>query len=154
MYYQTKWMNNREWLMVANDVGILFVGLASELEDKKLRSLVESQGQLEPYFNELKEYFNGERKHFNWPLIAQGTPFQQEVWAILQLIPYGSTQHYGQIAEQLGRPKAARAVAKAIGKNPHLIITPCHRVIGKDGSLTGFRAGLDLKQELLNLEER
>ncbi len=157
MYYQIERLIDRDWLIVANDTGILYVGLASSDGSKKFINsirMTQIEDQLDLYFIELEEYFNGGRKQFDWPLIVQGTPFQKEVWEALHLIPYGSTWNYGQIAERLNRPKAVRAVANAIGRNPHLVITPCHRVIGKDGSLRGFSSGLDLKQELLELEER
>ena len=84
----------------------------------------------------------------------QGTPFQQKVWAALREIPYGETRSYGQIAAQVGNPKASRAVGMANNRNPIAIIVPCHRVIGANGSLTGYAGGLNVKQELLALERR
>ena len=101
---------------------------------------------------ELQEYFAGTRKTFDLALDLAGTPFQRQVWAQLRTIPFGSAVCYSQVAQAIGRPEAVRAVAQAIGRNPCLIVVPCHRVLGKDGSLTGFSAGLDLKKQLLNLE--
>lgn len=102
---------------------------------------------------ELQEYFKGERNAFDVSLdISAGTPFQQSVWQGLIDIPFGKTITYGALANILNNPKAVRAVGTANGKNPILIIIPCHRVIGSDGSLIGFSAGLDMKKDLLSLE--
>lgn len=101
---------------------------------------------------QLDEYFSGTRKTFSLPLNPLGTPFQKSVWAELQNIPYGATAHYGEIASRINNPKACRAVGLANGRNPIPIIIPCHRIIGKDGSLTGFGGGLELKKKLLELE--
>ena len=101
---------------------------------------------------QLMEYFVHIRTSFSLPLDLSGTTFQQQVWNALREIPYGQTSTYGEIAARIGAPRAVRAVGRAIGKNPCLIVIPCHRVLGKDGSLTGFSAGMDLKQRLLTLE--
>lgn len=98
-------------------------------------------------------YFRGERQVFDVPLHAPGSPFQRQVWAALQSIPYGETTHYQALAEQLGKPSAVRAVAAANGANRISILIPCHRVIGKDGSLTGYGGGLHRKQWLLDHEQ-
>jgi len=98
------------------------------------------------------EYFRGERRRFSLTLAAKGTPFQHEVWHALQNIPYGQTASYGEIATLLNRPKAARAVGRANGTNPICLIVPCHRVIGSDGSLTGFAFGEKIKEKLLRHE--
>ena len=103
---------------------------------------------------QLQEYLDGNRRSFDFPVECSGTAFQKEVWSALLQIPYGTTASYGDVAEMIGRPKAVRAVGQAIGKNPCLIFVPCHRVIGKYGSLTGFSAGLKLKQYLLGLEQK
>ena len=103
---------------------------------------------------QLTEYAAGSRTEFDLPVKPVGTDFQQAVWAALQTIPYGETRTYGEIAAQIGRPKAVRAVGGACNKNRILLLIPCHRVIGKNGSLTGFGAGPDMKAELLNLEKR
>ncbi len=101
---------------------------------------------------ELRAYFAGELQDFSVPLHLHGTPFQRSVWAELRRIPYGETRSYGQLADALGNPKASRAVGLANGKNPLGIIVPCHRVVGADGSLTGYGGGLERKQRLLEFE--
>ncbi len=101
---------------------------------------------------ELREYFEGTRKVFTLPLSLKGTPFQMKVWEELRKIPYGETLSYGQIAENVGNPKAARAVGMANNKNPIMIIVPCHRVIGKNGKLVGYAGGVDIKEKLLKIE--
>lgn len=104
--------------------------------------------------SQLREYFRGERKSFDLPLAPRGTQFQLKVWAALREIPYGQTRSYGQIAQAVGNPKACRAVGMANNRNPIAIIVPCHRVIGADGSLTGYAGGLETKRFLLELERR
>ncbi len=101
---------------------------------------------------QLLEYFAGERIHFTLPLAPIGTEFQQSVWSALQEIPPGETRTYGQLAAQLGNPNASRAVGRANATNPICVIIPCHRVIGSDGSLTGFAFGEEIKQRLLDAE--
>ncbi|RDG39374.1 methylated-DNA--[protein]-cysteine S-methyltransferase [Streptomyces corynorhini] len=101
---------------------------------------------------QLGAYFDGELTEFDLPLRMAGTPFQREVWAELEKIPYGETRSYGELAEALGRPGASRAVGLANGRNPVSVIVPCHRVIGSTGSLTGYGGGLDRKQRLLAFE--
>ena len=101
---------------------------------------------------ELQRYFDGRLQQFTVPLDPQGTPFQQQVWQALLHIGYGRLSTYGQLAQQIGRPAAARAVGAAVGRNPLGIIVPCHRVLGQDGTLTGYAGGLDRKQALLQLE--
>ncbi|WP_099025952.1 methylated-DNA--[protein]-cysteine S-methyltransferase [Mycolicibacterium palauense] len=102
---------------------------------------------------QLDAYFAGELREFGLALRLEGTAFQRRVWAALQSIPYGQTRSYGQIAEEIGAPGASRAVGLANGHNPIAIIVPCHRVIGANGSLTGFGGGLDRKRTLLDLEK-
>ena len=101
---------------------------------------------------ELDEYFGRRRNTFTVPLSPHGTQFQLAVWKALRDIPYGQTRTYGEIAGLVGRPRAARAVGMANHDNPLLIFTPCHRVVGKDGALTGFACGLEVKRRLLELE--
>jgi methylated-DNA-[protein]-cysteine S-methyltransferase len=101
---------------------------------------------------QINEYFAGERKQFDLPLQPMGTPFQLTVWSLLAEIPYGETTGYGDMALKLGDKNKARAVGMANGRNPISIILPCHRVIGSNGSLTGYAGGLDSKSFLLNLE--
>ncbi len=101
---------------------------------------------------QLGEYFTAQRTEFDLPITMLGTPFQRAVWAALREIPYGETMSYGQLAERLGRPTAARAVGLANGRNPIGIIVPCHRVVGATGDLTGYGGGLDRKRFLLEFE--
>ncbi len=101
---------------------------------------------------QLDAYFAGRRRRFDLRLAPQGTVFQQSVWKALQAIPYGQTSFYSRLAEQIGKPKAVRAVGTANGANPISVIIPCHRVIGRDGSLTGYAGGLQRKAQLLALE--
>lgn len=104
--------------------------------------------------DQLTEYFLGKRTEFSLPLAPQGTDFQKKVWKALCMIPYGQTKSYRQIAEQIGNPKACRAVGGANNKNPIMIFIPCHRVIGADGSLVGFGGGLYAKEYMLKLERK
>ncbi|HQA60860.1 MAG: methylated-DNA--[protein]-cysteine S-methyltransferase [Tepidanaerobacteraceae bacterium] len=115
-------------------------------------SLVQSQEKLALYAKQIEAYLNGQRKSFDIPLDLRGTDFQRAVWQALLEIPYGTTKAYSEIAERIKRPRAVRAVGAAIGANPVPIVVPCHRVIGKDGSLRGFAGGLDIKQQLLKIE--
>lgn len=101
---------------------------------------------------QLEEYFAGRRTSFSVPLAAQGTDFQHQVWSALQAIPFGELRSYRDIADSIGNHKAVRAVGAANGRNPIPIIVPCHRVIGSDGTLTGFAGGLPAKRQLLALE--
>ena len=103
---------------------------------------------------QLDAYFNGELTSFSIVLSHTGTPFQKQVWAALHTIPYGDTISYGELASRIGKPTASRAVGAANGANPLPIITPCHRVIGADKSLTGFGGGVETKRYLLALEQR
>jgi methylated-DNA-[protein]-cysteine S-methyltransferase len=102
--------------------------------------------------HQLREYFDGDRRMFDIPLQMSGNAFELRVWDALLEIPYGETVSYGQLARSIGQPGAARAVGLANGRNPVAVIVPCHRVIGADGSLTGFGGGLQRKQLLLDLE--
>ncbi len=119
---------------------------------------VENQAQASPAMTkaiaQVKEYLAGRRTNFDLALNPAGTEFQKQVWNALLQIPYGETRSYKDIAAWIGRPKAVRAVGGAIGKNPIAIIIPCHRVIGADGTLTGFAGGLEIKARLLELESR
>ena len=103
---------------------------------------------------QLGEYFAGERREFDLPLAAAGTPFQHRVWDALREIPYAETLSYRELAKRVGNPAASRAVGAANGRNPLAIVVPCHRVIGADGSLTGYGGGLPVKAALLALEQR
>jgi len=121
------------------------VRLGEPVESNTHPMLLETERQL-------REYFEGRRKVFDLKLDFSGTEFQQQVWRALLTIPYGETRSYAQIAKQIGRPDAVRAVGAANGKNPISIIAPCHRVIGSGGQLTGFAGGLETKAFLLALE--
>ena len=123
----------------------------------------DKQGKIEPIDDaertaalrqQLEEFFAGERHQFDLPLAPRGTEFQRAAWRQLREIPYGETRSYGEMAAAMGRPKASRAVGRANATNPIPILVPCHRVIGADGSLTGFGGGLDAKVALLELEAR
>jgi len=102
--------------------------------------------------DQLTAYFAGQLTEFDLPLAPTGTQFQRTVWAALRQIPYGETWSYGQLASKIGNPAAVRAVGLANGRNPIAVVVPCHRVIGADGSLTGYGGGLDRKRFLLDLE--
>lgn len=108
---------------------------------------------LEEAARQLRAYFAGQRQAFSLPLAPRGTAFQLQVWQALQTIPYGEVRTYGEIARAIGKPKACRAVGMANHKNPISIIVPCHRVVGADGSLTGYGGGLAAKEFLLALEQ-
>lgn len=109
--------------------------------------------ELQEAVTQLQEYFAGTRKEFNIKIAPQGTEFQQKVWELLQEVPHGKTISYSKLSDQYGDPKAIRAVASANGKNPILIIIPCHRIISKDGGLGGFSAEIWRKEWLLNHEQ-
>jgi len=113
---------------------------------------VESAEKTAPCARQLEEYFAGRRRGFDLALDLRGTDFQKRCWQELLKIPYGETRSYADIARAIGRPTAVRAVGLANGQNPIAIIVPCHRVIGSDGSLTGYGGGLDIKRKLLELE--
>jgi methylated-DNA-[protein]-cysteine S-methyltransferase len=115
-------------------------------------ALIRNDARLNRYRDELAAYMRGERAALEFRLAARGTAFQQKVWDSLLAIPYGETRTYSDIAAAIGRPAAVRAVGAAIGANPILIALPCHRVVGKNGSLTGYRGGLAMKEALLTLE--
>lgn len=121
---------------------------------KKLKAPITQNNNLhiDELETQLKEYFEGKRKEFTVALVIEGTPFQKEVWAALQAIPYGSTRSYKEQSTAIGMPKAVRAVANANGRNPISIVIPCHRVIGSNGTLTGYGGGLWRKKFLLELE--
>ena len=111
-----------------------------------------ASGGFEGVTRQLDEYFAGERRDFDLALAPQGTPFQQRVWAALRTIPYGETRSYGQLAREIDVPHMTRAVGSATGRNPLSIVIPCHRLVGADGSLTGYAGGLARKRYLLDLE--
>lgn len=103
---------------------------------------------------QVEQYFAGKRSTFSLPIAAQGTPFQRKAWAALEKIPYGKAISYSEQADLMGEPGKARAVGMANGRNPVCLIVPCHRVVGKNGNLTGYAFGLDIKKSLLDFEAR
>lgn len=146
-----------ELKLVASDKGLAAI-LWENDDPKRVRLCPLEKNERHPVLLEterqLNDYFAGRRQSFLLKLDFAGTEFQKKVWNALTTIPFGETRSYGQIARQIGRPKASRAVGAANGKNPISIIAPCHRVIGSNGKLTGFAGGLDTKARLLKLESR
>src|SRR5580693_1887724 len=145
-----------ELKLVASDEGLVAILWENDNPKRvKLGALVENSDRpiLLETERQLKEYFQGKRKSFSLKLDLMGTKFQNDVWQALLAIPFGETRSYGQIARQLGNPRALRAVGAANGRNPISIVVPCHRVIGASGKLTGFAGGLKTKAQLLSLEE-
>ena len=158
-------MTHYDYMWVASPVGKLQLvakgdALAAILWENerpnrvRLEPMVENRSSavLAKVAEQLAEYFAGQRSRFEVKLEFKGTDFQQQVWAALLTIPFGETRTYSQIARQIGKPAAVRAVGAANGRNPISIIAPCHRVIGASGELTGFAGGLAAKQTLLNIE--
>lgn len=159
-------MNATRWTMTDSPIGPLLL-TADDIGLTRLYMEVRKHGpdEVQPEWRrdhrafseacrQLEEYFAGERTEFDLPLNPAGTAFQLKVWEALRTIPYGEIRSYGEIAEQIGRPGAARAVGLANGRNPISIVVPCHRVIGASGALTGYGGGLERKQYLLDLETR
>lgn len=133
--------------IIANDKYILEINRVNKIKEENSNQICKIASE------EILKYFNKEISNINIEYLLQGTDFQKMVWNALLNIPYGKTLTYKEIAILINKPKAVRAVANAISKNKLLIIIPCHRVIGLNGSLTGFRGGLDLKEHLINLEK-
>lgn len=148
--------------VAATDEGLCFVGSHGQPLDELTQwashqylegSLIHDNEKLSPYLAELVQYLQGTLTHFTIPIFFQGTPFQEAVWHALCDIPYGHTKSYSDIAHQIQKPASIRAVGAAIAANPILITVPCHRVVGKNGALTGYRGGMDMKLKLLQLEQ-
>ncbi|ELV8624346.1 methylated-DNA--[protein]-cysteine S-methyltransferase [Vibrio cidicii] len=142
-----------EMTLQANDEGILGIWFTTQT------TLPDDLGQenanhsvLSLALTQLDEYFSGKRTQFDLPIAAKGTAFQMQVWQALTTIPYGETWSYQELANAVGNPKAVRAVGLANGKNPVSIVVPCHRVIGKNGKLTGYAGGIERKRWLLEKE--
>jgi methylated-DNA-[protein]-cysteine S-methyltransferase len=155
LYYQQIPSEVGKLTLIAHEKALVAILWENEkLNRVKFPSIKEEKNH--PVINEtkkqLKEYFKRQRKSFDIPMDPQGTEFQKEVWEALKEIPYGTTLSYGQIAKNIGRPNASRAVGGAIGKNPISIFIPCHRVIGSNGKLTGFAGGISTKATLLKIE--
>ncbi|MEA3355925.1 MAG: methylated-DNA--[protein]-cysteine S-methyltransferase [Candidatus Bipolaricaulota bacterium] len=145
-----------QFILLSSQVGIYRIdlqgGSLAELSHRLKMKVVPDESRNNRLRGELERYLAGRGHSFSCSLDLQGTPFQRGVWDALLEIPYGETCTYAEIAARIGRPKALRAVGQAIGANPTPIIIPCHRVIGKDGHLTGYGGGLKLKRRLLTLE--
>lgn len=163
IYYGKLEHNGWSFYLAATDKGLCYVGSQNkdfdEVENwaaKKRQDamLVHDEEKVRRYKEQLISYLDGERTAFDVPIDLKGTAFQETVWKELQNIPYGKTVSYMDIAEKIEKPKAVRAVGAAIGANPVMILVPCHRVIAKDGKLTGFRGGIPMKEGLLALERK
>jgi methylated-DNA-[protein]-cysteine S-methyltransferase len=143
-------------LLVAGDeAGLRYIGFSTGKDPLQPESTWKEDGNaLSQAIQQLHAYFEGKLKAFSLELAPQGTPFQLRVLSALQEIPYGQTISYGELARRIDKPSASRAVGAANARNPLPIVIPCHRVIGSDGSLTGFGGGLDVKKALLALERR
>ena len=142
-------------LFLAKDTeGLKLVKYAKNVDHAKIPSnWKEDSGSFQEEEQQFTEYFEGKRNYFNLKVSPEGTTFQKSVLHALQKIPYGETRTYGQIAQEIGQPNAARAVGMANNRNPLSIIIPCHRVIGTNGKLTGYAGGLDVKERLLEHEQ-
>jgi methylated-DNA-[protein]-cysteine S-methyltransferase len=156
LYTTTAIIGDQEYTFAATDYGLAYFDLVTNDEDipkffKGYQVITDSQ-KVASYVQPLKDYFAQTGTSFPFALDLIGTDFQKQVWQELLKVPYGVTTTYSALAENFGRPTAVRAVANAVGRNPLLIVVPCHRVLGKDGSLTGFRGGLPLKRRLLTIE--
>lgn len=132
--------------------GTAITNLFFKEESVSQDAIVKETALLKEAGKQLMDYLVGKRKSFELPLAPEGTEFQQNVWKALQEIPWGEIRSYGEVAKSIGQPKAPRAVGMANSKNPILIFIPCHRVMGANGKLVGYAAGLDVKEYLLNLE--
>ncbi len=141
----------RSLVLLASEAGLAGLFFGHRIGERDLPGDADNP-HLDAAEAQLGEYFAGKRTEFEVALDLAGTEFQKSVWAELERIPFGVTRSYGEIAERIGNPKSVRAVGLANGSNPVSVIVPCHRVIGADGSLTGFGGGLELKRRLLVLE--
>lgn len=162
LYYGRLNHSNWELYIAATDRGLCFVGSPNkgldEMQAWAFRSrpkakLIDDEEKVIRYTQQIKEYLDGERKEFDVPVDLQGTPFQELVWKELRKIPYGEVVSYSDIAARIASPKAVRAVGSANGANPVMIVVPCHRVISKNGSLAGFRGGIEMKKALVAIEK-
>ena len=140
-------------LLAARGPGLVWIGFARGRGARRpARDWVRSPGRLGAARGQLAAYFAGRRRRFTLPLAPEGTPFQRRVWRALLRVPYGTTITYTDLARRAGRPAAIRAAGAANGQNPLSIVVPCHRVVGRDGALTGYGGGLAVKAALLELE--
>ena len=157
LIYKTMKSPVGELKLIASDKGLVAVLWENEKPNRVPLSELQEYNRhpiLLETEQQLDEYFTGKRTTFSIALDMRGTRFQNDVWNALLAIPFGETRSYGQLAKQLGKPQASRAVGAANGRNPVSIIVPCHRVIGSSGKLTGFAGGLNTKAYLLSLEKR
>ncbi|MDX8367733.1 methylated-DNA--[protein]-cysteine S-methyltransferase [Cytobacillus sp. IB215665] len=161
LYWSLFSYENWKIYIAATSRGLCFVGSQNQPFEELVKwadhsfpgyDLIQGDEKLQPFTDELIRYFQGNLIRFTIPIYYRGTFFQEVVWKALCDIPYGQTRSYSDIARQIRRPTAVRAIGRAIGANPVLITVPCHRVIGKNGSLTGYRGGMEMKTQLLELE--
>lgn len=161
IYWNSMRLDEQVFFVAATDNGLCCVALPNMSFEAFTRllakmepgaTLVQDEAVLAPYMLQLEEYFQGKRSDFTLPLDLRGTDFQKAVWEALLKIPYGQTTSYGEVAAYIEKPRAVRAVGGAVGANPIAIVVPCHRVVGKNGTLTGYGGGLPLKTRLLQLE--
>lgn len=157
-------LTNREWRLyiAATKKGLCYVGSSnapfeelSEWVKKHIPNgeLIENKAETQMYTTEIIDYLEGIRREFTMPLDLRGTEFQQKVWGELLKVSFGQDATYTEIAERMNRPDAVRAIGTAIGANPILIAVPCHRMFGKHGEWRGYRGGLEMKKELLEIEK-
>jgi len=161
IYWDTFQYGDWTFHLAATDTGLCCITLPNETFDTLQHwvvkhvpggRLIHDGGKLHLYRQQVEEYLNVRRSEFALPLDLKGTPFQIRVWEALLKVPYGTAQTYSDIADQIGHANSVRAVGKANGANPIPLVVPCHRVVGTNGRLTGYRGGVDMKAILLNLE--
>ncbi|MCL6633216.1 MAG: methylated-DNA--[protein]-cysteine S-methyltransferase [Alicyclobacillus herbarius] len=161
VYWDTLQYNTWTFHLGATDNGLCCITLPNERFDTLQEwvtkhvpgaGLIHDRTKMTLYLEQVQEYLSARRKVFSVPLDLRGTPFQVKVWRALLEIPFGKTQSYSQISSNIGHPIAVRAVGATIGANPIPIVVPCHRVIAKNGKLTGYRGGVEMKAKLLRLE--
>lgn len=139
-------------MLIGSGEGLLEIRFMRERGDEVHAEWRRDDAPFRDAIKQLQGYFDGKRRDFDLVLLPRGTPFQLKVWEALRGIPYGETISYAELARRIGKPKAVRAVGAANGQNPLSIVVPCHRVIGSDGSLTGYGGGIENKEYLLALE--
>ncbi|SMP39107.1 methylated-DNA--[protein]-cysteine S-methyltransferase [Anoxynatronum buryatiense] len=154
-YYGSIDWNQQPVTLIASEIGLAALEF-KRLVDMDLRRFaekpMEDSGRMAPYLKQVEAYFEGKQHQFDLPLDFQGTDFQKRIWRFLITIPYGKVASYQQAAQAAGNEKAVRAAGMANNKNPISVVIPCHRVVGKDGSLTGYGGGLHIKEALLKHE--
>ncbi|MGC4096395.1 MAG: methylated-DNA--[protein]-cysteine S-methyltransferase [Nitrospira sp.] len=157
LYYDYYQSPRGRMMLVADDhalTGVYFTGQKYHPRIDKAWKRADTHAPIRQAKRELSEYFEGERTRFTVNVAPQGTPFQRAVWKAIAGVPFGHTLAYGQLAARAGYPGSARAAGAATGRNPISIIVPCHRIVGSNGSLTGYAGGVAKKRALLELEER